>query len=39
MSSELSGLCEISELLLFVSCFGSHSKGIKFGDTSLMCAA
>ena len=29
VSSEISDLCEISDLLLFVSYF--HSKGIKFG--------
>jgi len=32
MSSEISDLCEISDQLLFVSCFASQSKGIKFGD-------
>jgi len=31
MSSEISDLCEISDLLLFVSYFPSQSKGIKFG--------
>jgi len=32
VSSEISDLCEISDLLLFVSYFASQSKGIKFGD-------
>ena len=32
MSSEISDLCEISDLLFFVSYFASLSKGIKFGD-------
>ena len=32
VSSEISDLCEISDLLLFVSYFSSESKGIKFGD-------
>jgi len=31
VSSEISDLCEISYLLLFVSYFASESKGIKFG--------
>jgi len=32
VSSEISDLCEISDLLLFVSYSASLSKGIKFGD-------
>jgi len=32
MSSEISDLCEISDLLLFVCYFASQSEGIKFGD-------
>jgi len=32
MSSAISDLCEISDLLLFVSSFASQSKGVKFGD-------
>ena len=32
VSSEISDLCEISELLLFLSCFASKSKRIKFGN-------
>jgi len=32
VSSEISELCEISDLLFFVSYFSSQSKGIKFGD-------
>jgi len=32
VSSEFSDLCEISDLLFFVSYFASQSKGIKFGD-------
>jgi len=31
VSSEISDLCEISDLLLFVSYFASNSKGTKFG--------
>jgi len=31
LSSDISDLYEISELLLFVSYFASQSKGIKFG--------
>ena len=31
VSSEISDLCEISELLLFVRYFASQSEGIKFG--------
>jgi len=31
-SSEISDLCEISDLLLFVSYFASQSEGMKFGD-------
>ena len=31
VSSEISGLCEISDLLLLVSYFASQSKGIRFG--------
>jgi len=34
---EISDLCEISDLLLFVSNFASQSKGIKFVDNFLMC--
>jgi len=30
--SEISDLCEISDLLLFVSYFASQSKGIQLGD-------
>jgi len=30
-SSEISDLCEISDLLLFFSYFASQSKGTKFG--------
>ena len=37
VSTEISHLCEISDLLLFVSYFSSLSKGIKFGDYFLMC--
>jgi len=33
-SNEISDLCEISDLLLFVSYFPFRSKGIKFGDYS-----
>jgi len=36
-ASEISNLCEISDLLFFVSYFASQSKGIKFGDYFLMC--
>ena len=32
MSSEISDLCEIYDLLLYVSHFASHGKGIKFGN-------
>ena len=32
MSSEISDLCEISDLILFFSYFSCQSKGIKFGD-------
>ena len=32
VSNEISDLCEISDLLLFVSYFASLSKGIKFGN-------
>jgi len=32
VSSEISDLCEICQLLFFVSCSASQSKGIKFGD-------
>ena len=32
VSSEISDLCEIFDLILFVSYFASQSKGIKFGD-------
>jgi len=32
VSNEISDLCEISDLLLFVSYFASQSKIIKFGD-------
>ena len=31
VSSEISDLCEISDLILFVGYFVSQSKGIKFG--------
>jgi len=31
VSSEISDLCEISDLLFFVRYFASQSKGIKFG--------
>jgi len=33
VSSEISDLCKLSDLLFFVSYFGSQSKGIQFGDT------
>jgi len=36
MSSEISALCEISDLLFFVSYFASQSKGIDFGDYFFM---
>jgi len=39
VSSEICDLCEISVLLFFVSYFASHSIGIKFGVTFLMCVA
>jgi len=39
VSSEISELCEISDLLLFVSSFASQSEGIKFGNYFLMCVA
>ena len=32
VSSEISDLCVISDLLLFLSYFSSQSKGIKFGN-------
>jgi len=32
VSSEISDLCEISDLLLFVSYFASQSKGIMSGN-------
>jgi len=32
VSSEISDLCEIFDLLLFVSYFASQNKKIKFGD-------
>jgi len=32
VSSEISDLCEISNLLLFVNYFASLSNGMKFGD-------
>ena len=32
--SEVSDLCEISDLSLFVSYFASQSEGMKFGDYS-----
>ena len=32
VSSEISDLCEISDLLLFVSYSASQSEGMKFGD-------
>jgi len=31
VSSEISDLCEISDLLLFVKYFASQTKGIKIG--------
>jgi len=31
-SSEISDLCEISDLLIFVGNFASQIKGMKFGD-------
>ena len=31
MSSKISDLCEISDLLLFVSYFASQNKEMKFG--------
>jgi len=37
VSSEISDLCKISDLLLFVGYFASQSKEIKFGDYFLMC--
>jgi len=40
VSSEISDLCEISDLLLLVSYFASQSKGVKFGDYFLdVCGA
>jgi len=38
VSSEISDLCEISDLLLFVNYFASQSKRIEFGSYFLMCA-
>jgi len=32
VSSEISDLCEISDLLLFVSYFAGQNKRIKFGN-------
>jgi len=32
VSTEISDLCEISDLSLFVSYFASQSKGMKFGN-------
>ena len=32
VSSEISDLCENSDLLFFISYFASQTKGIKFGD-------
>ena len=37
VSSDFPDLCEISDLLLFVSHFASQSKGIKFGDNFHVC--
>jgi len=37
VSSEISDLCEISDLLLFLSYFASHDKEIKFGNYFLIC--
>jgi len=36
-ASETSDLCEISDILFFVSYFASQSKGMKFGDYFLIC--
>jgi len=38
MSIKISDVCEISDLLLFVSYFASQNKEIKFGNYVLMCA-
>jgi len=32
VSNGITDLCEISDLLFFVSYFASQSKGMKFGD-------
>jgi len=37
VSSEISDICDISDLLLFVSYFASQSEGIKFGDYFMIC--
>jgi len=37
VSNEISDLCEISDLLLFVSYFASRSKTISLAITFLMC--
>jgi len=37
MSNEISDLCEISDLLLFLSYFACQSMRIKFGNYFLMC--
>jgi len=37
VSSEISDLCEISDLLLFLRYFASQSKRMKFGNYFFMC--
>jgi len=37
VSSEISDLCEIFDLLLFSSYFASHNKEIKSGNYFLVC--
>jgi len=37
VSSEISDLCEISDLLLFLGYFASQNKEIKPGNYFLMC--
>ena len=37
VSSEILDLCEISDLLLFLSCFTSQKKEIRFSNYCLMC--
>jgi len=37
VSSEISDICEISDLLLFFSYFASQNKEIKSGNYFLMC--